>query len=99
MIFQENALVFPGLKEYLHYLKQFKMTFPKGKLSDTRFLCYKQRFFSPQPQCCLILSWIEPQMLRSCCLIYNNHHYTETHFIFSLFGSMSRPTSIYVVSL
>ena len=37
MIFQENALVFPDLKEYLHYLKQFKMIFPKGKLSDTRF--------------------------------------------------------------
>ena len=28
-----------------------------------------------------------------------NHHYTGTHFILSIFVSMSRPRSIYVVSL
>ena len=31
---------------------------------------YKQRFFSTQPQCCLIFSWIEFQMLLWCCLIH-----------------------------
>ena len=31
---------------------------------------YKQRFFSTQPQCCLIFSWIEPQMLLGCWLIH-----------------------------
>ena len=31
---------------------------------------YKQRFFSTHPQCCLIFSWIELQMLLRCCLIH-----------------------------
>ena len=33
-------------------------------------LLYKQRFFSPQPQCCLTFSWIELQILLMCCLIH-----------------------------
>ena len=33
-------------------------------------LFYKQRFSSTQPQCCLILSWIELQMSLKCCLIH-----------------------------
>ena len=33
-------------------------------------LFYKQCFFSTQPQCCLIFSSIELQMLLRCCLIY-----------------------------
>ena len=35
----------------------------------TLFL-YKQRFFSAQPQCCLIFSWIQLQMLLRSCLLY-----------------------------
>ena len=57
---------------------------------------YKQRFFSIQLQSCLPFLCIELQMLLRCWLI---HHYTETHFIFSIFGSMSKPRSIYTVSL
>ena len=57
----------------------------------------KQPFFSTQPQCCLTFLWIELQILLRCWLIHN-HHYTETHFIFSMFVSMSRPRCIYVVS-
>ena len=34
------------------------------------FFFYKQHFFSTQPQCCLTISWIEPQMLLRCCLAY-----------------------------
>ena len=29
--------------------------------------------------------------------LLHNHHHTETHFIFSMFVSMSWPSSIYVV--
>ena len=50
----------------------------------------KQPFFSTQPQCCLTFLWIELQILLGCWLIHN-HHYAETHFIFSMFVSMSRP--------
>ena len=31
---------------------------------------HKQPFFPTQPQCCLIFSWIEFQMLVRCCLIH-----------------------------
>ena len=37
---------------------------------DYMLFYYKQRFFSTQPQCCLIFSWIELQMLLRCCLIH-----------------------------
>ena len=59
---------------------------------------YKQRFFSTQPRCCLTFSRIELQMLLRCCLLRITIC-TETHFMFSIFVSMSRPTSINVVSL
>ena len=55
---------------------------------------YKQRFFSTHPQWCLDLSWIDLQMLLRCCLI---HITIIMHFIFSIFESMYRPRSIYVV--
>ena len=55
---------------------------------------YKQRFFSTHPQWCLDLSWIDLQMLLRCCLI---HITIVIHFIFSIFESMHRPRSIYVV--
>ena len=35
----------------------------------TRFF-YKQHFFTNQPQCCLLFSWIELQVLLRCCLIH-----------------------------
>ena len=37
----------------------------------------------------------ELQMLLRCCLI---HNHTQTHFIFSILVSMSRPKSIYVLT-
>ena len=63
----------------------------------TRFF-YKQRFFSAQPQCCLTFSWIVLKMLLRCCLTYN-HYYIDTHFIFTIFVSMSWLRSIYAVYL
>ena len=54
--------------------------------TTTRFF-YKQRFFSTQPQCCSSFSWIELQILLTCCLVYNHHH-TEKRFIFNLFSSL-----------
>ena len=59
-------------------------------------LFYKQGFFLTQSQCCLTFSWVEFQMLLRCCLIHN-HHRTLTRLMISLFVSMSRPTSLYVV--
>ena len=47
-------------------------------------------FFSTQLQCCLNFSRIELQMLLRCSLV---HHYPETHFIFKIFVTMSRPMS------
>ena len=38
-------------------------------IGNTGFF-YKQGFFSTQPQCCVICSWIELQMLLRCCLIH-----------------------------
>ena len=32
-------------------------------------------------------------MLSRCCLIYYNHYYTEIHFVFNIFVSISRPTT------
>ena len=63
-------------------------------------LFYKQRFFSTLRQCCVAFSQIQLQMLLGCCLLntYNRHH-TEAHLAFSIFVSMSRPRSIYVVLL
>ena len=44
---------------------------------------YKQRFFSTEPQCCLTFSWIELQMLLSCCLIHISI-ITVRHFLYLL---------------
>ena len=65
------------------------------QFNTTRFF-YKQCFFSTHPQCCLAFSWIELQMLLRCWLI---HLTNIKHFIFSIFVSMSRPSSIYVVHM
>ena len=67
------------------------------RISQNTRLFYKQQFFSTQPQCCLTFSLIEPPMLFRCYLIYIS--ITETPFIFNIFVSMSRPASIYVVSM
>ena len=56
---------------------------------------YKQHFLTIQPHCCLASSWTELKMLARCRLI----HKTETNFIFSLFVSMPRPRSIFIVSM
>ena len=61
-------------------------------------LLHKQRFFHFNLSVAQLFSWIEPKMLLSVAQIYNQH-YTETHFIFSISVSMSRPRSIYVVSM
>ena len=41
---------------------------------------YKQRFFSTQLHCCLTFSWIELQMLLTCCLIHISI-ITTRHFL------------------
>ena len=61
------------------------------------FFC-KQLVFSAQPQCCLTFLWLEFQMLLRCCLIDINIIILR-HLIFTIFVSMSRPRSIYVVSM
>ena len=58
---------------------------------------YKERFFATQAQCCLTFSWIKLQMLLRCCLIHIP--IIVMRHILYLFLSMSRPKSIYVVSL
>ena len=60
--------------------------------------CYT-RFFSAQPWCYLTFLWIELEMLLRCCLIHKSIIITETHFIFTIFVSISRPKSIYVLSI
>ena len=57
--------------------------FTKSSILNTRFF-YKQRFSSTQPQCCLTFFWVQLQML--------DRYWT-------IFVSMSRPTSIYVASM
>ena len=56
---------------------------------------FQATFFFPNSACCLIFPRIQLQML----LIAQNHHHTEIHFIFSIFVSMSWPSSIYVISM
>ena len=59
----------------------------------TCFFLYEQGFFSTQPLCCLICSWIELQMLLN---IYKHHHSDiDTFYIYHM--SWSRIT--YVVSM
>ena len=62
---------------------------------------HKQRFFSTESRCCLTFSWIELQMLLRCCLIHISclRHIIKVLFIFTVFVSMSRPSSVYVVSM
>ena len=50
--------------------------------------------------CINVICIIEVQMLLRCCLIHTVIcHHTNIHFIFSVFVFMSRPRSIYVVSM
>ena len=56
-------------------------------------------FFSTQPQCCPTFPGIELQMMLWVLLYTYKHHHTETLFMFTIFVPMSRPTSIYVVSM
>ena len=61
-------------------------------------LFYKQRFFKSAS---VLLNVFMNGTLDVASVLLNtcNHHYTETHFILSIFVSMSRPRSIYVVSI
>ena len=76
----------------------FNAVFYVNYILEHTCLFYKQPFFSTQPQCCLTFWWIELQVLLRCCLIHN-HHFTDTHFIFSILVSMSMPGPAYVVSM
>ena len=58
-------------------------------------LFYKQHFSSTQPQCCFTFSWIGIKVLLMCCLIHISI-IIRRHL---LFVSVSRPRSIYVVSI
>ena len=46
--------------------------------------CYKQYFFTTQPQCCLIFLWVELQVLFRCCLIHINT-IMQKHFLCLLY--------------
>ena len=54
--------------EFFNHFVNFTEHRPTNR-PNTRFF-YKQRFFSAQPQCCLIFSWIELQMLLRCCIMH-----------------------------
>ena len=45
---------------------------------------YKQSFFSTQSQCCLMLSWIELQILLRCCLLHISV-IVQRHFLHLLY--------------
>ena len=64
------------------------------QFNTTRFF-YKNTF-STQRQCCLAFLWIEFQMLLKCCLIHKTS-VIRLYFIFSIFVSVSRSMSIYIV--
>ena len=49
-------------------------------MNNTLSFFYKQRFFSTQLHCCLTFSWIELQMLLTCCLIHISI-ITTRHFL------------------
>ena len=57
------------------------------------FFFKKQHLYSNEPHCCLTFSRIELEILLNTY----NHHYIETHFIFSIFVSISRSRCIFVV--
>ena len=49
-----------------------------SRLLNYRFLFNKQCSCTTHPQCCLTFSWIELQMLLSCCLMHVGIIYNET---------------------
>ena len=55
-----------------------------GSLISMHSFLYKQCFFSTQPRCCLIFSWIESQMFLRCCLIYISI-IIPRHFLYLLY--------------
>ena len=54
------------------------------KFSEAQAFFYKQHYFSIQPQCCLIFSWIKLQMSLRCCLI-NVSIFILRHFLYFLY--------------
>ena len=54
------------------------------KFSEAQAFFHKQRYFSIQPQCCSIFSWIKLQMLLRCCLI-NVSIFILRHFLYFLY--------------
>ena len=56
-------------------------------------LFHKPGFFSTQLQCCLTLSWIEPQILLKCCLLFIDMTLPRDA-IFFIFVSMFTSRSI-----
>ena len=94
---------FLGFLDFLVYLEKFFWSisnFPKLIFQHSCECSGNKkeatRFFSFQPQCCLTFSWIELQMLFGYCLKPSLYW---DNFIFSIFGSMFRPRSIYVAIL
>ena len=81
----EFLLPFTGCRKVLG-----KMTATKYLMNYTLF--YKQRFFPTS----VLLSFCMKSTsdVAQVFLITNNHHHPETHFIFSIFVTMSRPISI-----
>ena len=64
----------------------------------THFL-NKQHFFSDSASILLNFFMHRASNVASVLINTKRHHYNETDYIFSIFLSMSRPRSIYVVSL
>ena len=69
-------------------------------LNDIRFF-YKKPFFSIQPRCCLNFSWIELQILFSCCLVHISIIILRrfSYLLYFCPCLMSRSKSIYIISI
>ena len=96
---------YPDCQKYKDWIKKcvaFKVTKnPSVKVSSSYIVhafLYKQRFCSTQPQCCLTFSWIDLQMLLSCCLIHISIIILR-YLIFTTFLFLSRSRSIYIISI
>ena len=94
-----------GIIEYFIYNQSFQMQLGADTAAIfTRCLALNTRFFISNvffKSASVLLNVFMNGTLDVASVLLNtcNHHYTETHFILSIFVSMSRPRSIYVVSI
>ena len=71
----EDSVSHNPIARYKHKFKQVQGVYfghTQHKIQHITRFFYKQRFFSTQSQCCFTFSWIQLQMLLSCCLIHKS---------------------------